>query len=44
MVPPATTTALASLTMDVKWREGLRRRNFKLDPDSKANEKMSCLC
>ena len=33
MVPPATMTALASLTMEEKWREGFKSRNFKLDPE-----------
>ena len=31
MVPPATTTALASLTMWENWTEGFNRRNFKLE-------------
>ena len=31
IVPPATTTALASLTMLVKCTAGFNRRNFKLE-------------
>ena len=38
IVPPATTTALASLTMEVKCMEGFRRRYFKLDPESRAGQ------
>ena len=39
IVPPATTTALASLTMLVKCTAGFNRRNFKLEQLSRPVER-----
>ena len=38
IVPPATTTALASLTTLVKFTAGFNRRNFKLEQLSRPVE------
>ena len=48
MVPPATITALASLTISVKWTEGFNRRNLMLLPLNRADgirktPRMNCI-
>ena len=43
IVPPATTTALASLTMLVKCTAGFNRRNFKLEQLSRPVERYDCI-
>jgi len=39
IVPPATITALASLTILVKWTAGFRSRNFRLEQLSRSDVK-----
>ena len=43
IVPPGTTTALASLTTLVKCTAGFNRRNFKLEELSRPVERYDCM-